>query len=130
MTTHSGDEGLIKSGSNALAELRSFSITESADTREDTAMGETARTYKAGKTNWTASVEAWWDETDTNGQETFIIGAEVTFGGYPEGDASGDTYLSGTALITERTINSDQEGIVEASFSLQGSGALNRSTVV
>ena len=48
MATHAGSEGTVKSGSNTVAEIRSFSLEESADTIEDTTMGDTSRTYLTG----------------------------------------------------------------------------------
>ena len=52
MATHKGSEGTVKVGSNAVAEIKSYSIEESADTLEDTAMGDTARTYKSSLTSF------------------------------------------------------------------------------
>ena len=129
MATHTGSEGTVKVGSNAIAEIRSFSIEESADTLEDTTMGDTARTYKSSLTTYTGSVDVLWDETDTTGQGALTIGAEVTLNLYPEGDTSGDTYYTGTAIVTGRTINSTYDGLVEMSISVQGNGALTTSTV-
>lgn len=129
MATHTGSEGTVKVGSNAIAEIRSFSIEQSADTLEDTTMGDTARTYKSSLTTYTGSVDVLWDETDTTGQGALTIGAEVTLNLYPEGDTSGDTYYTGTAIVTGRTINSTYDGLVEMSISVQGSGALTESTV-
>ena len=129
MATHTGSEGTVKVGSNAIAEIRSFSIEESADTLEDTSMGDTARTYKSSLTTYTGTVDVLWDETDTNGQGALTIGAEVTLNLYPEGDTSGDTYYTGTAIVTGRTINSSYDGLVEMSISVQGSGALSETTV-
>lgn len=129
MATHTGSEGTVKVGSNAIAEIRSFSIEESADTLEDTTMGDTARTYKSSLTNYTGSVDVLWDETDTTGQGALTIGAEVTLNLYPEGDTSGDTYYTGSAIVTGRTINSSYDGLVEMSISVQGNGALSETTV-
>lgn len=129
MATHTGSEGTVKVGSNAIAEIRSFSIEQSADTLEDTTMGDTARTYKSSLTTYTGSIDVLWDETDTTGQGALTIGAEVTLNLYPEGDTSGDTYYTGTAIVTGRTINSTYDGLVEMSISVQGSGALTESTV-
>jgi len=129
MATHTGSEGTVKVGSNAIAEIRSFSIEESADTLEDTTMGDTARTYKSSLTTYTGTVDVLWDETDTTGQGALTIGAEVTLNLYPEGDTSGDTYYTGTAIVTGRTINSSYDGLVEMSISVQGSGALSETTV-
>lgn len=130
MATHTGSEGTVKVGSNAVAEIRSFSIEESADTLDDTTMGDTARTYKSSLTTFSGSVDVLWDETDSTGQGALTIGAEVTLNLYPEGDASGDTYLTGTAIVTSRSISSSHDGLVEMSISVQGSGALSTSTVV
>lgn len=129
MATHTGSEGTVKVGTDAIAEIRSFSIEESADTLEDTTMGDTARTYKPSLTTFTGSIDVLWDETDTTGQGALTIGAEVTLNLYPEGDTSGDTYLTGPAIVTGRTVNSSFDGLVEMSISVQGNGALTQTTV-
>ena len=129
MATHAGSEGTVKVGSNAIAEIRSFSLEETADTLEDTTMGDTARTYKSSLTTFTGSVDVFWDETDTSGQGALTIGASVTLNVYPEGDASGDTYYSGSAIVTGVTRSSSFDGLVEASMTVQGSGALTATTV-
>lgn len=129
MATHAGSEGTVKSGANAIAEVRSFSLEETADTIEDTTMGDASRTYLTGLKTFSGSVDVFWDETDTDGQVSFSVGSSVTFAVYPEGDTAGDTYYSGTAIVTGRTITSSFDGMVEASFTLQGSGALTATTV-
>lgn len=129
MATHAGSEGTVKSGANAIAEIRSFSLEESADTIEDTTMGDASRTYLTGLKTFSGSVDVFWDETDTDGQVSFAVGSSVTLAVYPEGDTAGDTYYSGTAIVTGRTITSSFDGMVEASFTLQGTGALTATTV-
>ena len=129
MATHAGSEGTVKSGSNAIAEVRSFSLEETADTIEDTTMGDASRTYLTGLKTFSGSVDVFWDETDTDGQVSFAVGSSVTLAVYPEGDTAGDTYYSGTAIVTGRTITSSFDGMVEASFTLQGTGALAAATV-
>lgn len=128
MATHTGSEGVIKSGANTVAEVRSYTVSETGDTIEDTSMGDASRTYKAGLKTWTASVEAFWDETDTNGQGSFDVGSSVTLNVYPEGSSTGDVYYTGSALVTGKTINATFDGMVEASFTLQGTGALSETT--
>lgn len=129
MATHTGSEGTVKSGANAIAEIRSYTISESGDTIEDTSMGDTSRTFKAGLKTFTASVECFWDETDTNGQGSFDVGSTVTLNVYPEGSSTGDMYYTGSAIVTGKTINGTFDGMVEASFTLQGTGALSETTV-
>lgn len=127
MATHTGSEGTLKVGANTIGEIRSFSISESADTLEDTSMGDAARTYKASLTTFTGSVDVFWDEADT-GQMAMTVGSSITFSAYPEGATSGDKYYTGSAIVTGLTINSSFDGMVEASITLQGTGALSLST--
>jgi len=46
-----------------------------------------------------------------------------------EGNTTGDHKFSGTVLVTGRTISASYDGLVEASISFQGTGALTESTV-
>jgi predicted secreted protein len=129
MATHKGSEGTVKVGTNAVAEIRSYSIEESADTLEDTSMGDSARTYKPSLSNFSGSLDVFWDETDTNGQGALSIGSEVTLNVYPEGDTAGDTYYTGSAIVTGVSRSASFDGLVEASISVQGNGALTATTV-
>lgn len=128
MATHKGSEGIIKVGANTVAEVKSYSIEETGDTVETTSMGDTARTYSPTLTSWTASVDVFWDETDTTGQGALTIGSEVTLNVYPEGADTGDTYYTGSAIVTGVSISASFDGTVDASISLQGTGALTSST--
>jgi hypothetical protein len=112
MATHKGSEGVVKVGTNTVAEVRSYSIEETAETLEDTSMGDTARTYLSSLTTFSGSIDVFWDETDTTGQGALTNGAEVTLNLYPEGDDSGDIYYTGTAIVTgvTRTGSFDGDG--------------------
>ncbi len=129
MATHTGSAGLVKVGSNTAAEVRSFTLDTSAEVLEDTTLGDTSRTYQAGKKGATVSVECWWDETDTNGQIALAEGSSVALNLYPEGADSGDYYFSGTYIITGSSISVPTDGIIEATFSATMTGALTRGTV-
>jgi len=130
MATHTGSEGTVLLSTNEIAEIRDYSIEETGDTVEDTSMGDGTRTFKHTLRSWTASVNCWWDEADTDGQLTLIPGATVTITVLPEGNTSGDVSYSGTAIVTGRTITASFDGMVEASFTAQGTGPLTESTVV
>lgn len=129
MATHIGREGTVKVGANTIAEIRSYSITETADVIEDTSMGDASRTYLASMKTFSGSIDCFWDETDTNGQLTLDPGSSVTINIYPEGSSSGDTYYTGSVIVTEKTVTASFDGMVEASFSFQGTGALAETTV-
>jgi len=84
---------------------------------------------KSSLTSFSGSLDVFWDETDTSGQGALTIGSEVTLNVYPEGDTSGDTYYTGTAIVTGVSRSASFDGLVEASVSVQGTGALTSTTV-
>jgi len=129
MATILGQNGKVKVSDNAIAEVKSFSIEETADTIDTTVMGSQYKEFRAGKTSWSGSIEAYWDETDTTGQLVFKIGTEVNLELYPDSDEVGKTKYSGVAYITGITKQVAQDGVGEISFNFQGSGALTRGTV-
>lgn len=129
MAVHKGSEGTVKVGSNAIAEIRSYSIEETGDTLETSTMGDTARTYVPSLTSWSGSVDVYWDETDSTGQGALTVGAQVTLNVYPEGDSAADTYYTGTAIVTSVSKTASFDGLVEASIGVQGTGALTSDTV-
>ena len=129
MATHKGSEGLVKVGSATVAEVKSYSLEESADTIETTSMGDAARTHLSSLTSFSGSVDCMWDETDTNGQTALAVGSTVTLLWYPEGSATGATYYSGSVIVTGKNITGSFDGLVEASIAVQGSGAITTATV-
>lgn len=129
MATHTGNEGVVQVGANTVAEVRSYTIEETSDTTEDSSMGDSWRTHKATLKSWTASLDVWYDETDTTGQGTLVPGTTVTITVLPEGNTAGDVSLSGSAIVTSKNISANLDGMVEASISVQGTGALTEGTV-
>jgi hypothetical protein len=129
MATHVGKDGAVYVGANAVAEIRDWSLEQTSEVVNDTVMGDTWMTNKATQKSWTSSFNAFWDETDTNGQGALTVGSEVTLNLYPEGNTSGDTYWTGSAIITSVSNSASFDGLVEASFSATGNGALTEDTV-
>lgn len=129
MATHVGKDGAVYVGANAVAEIRDWSLEQTSEVVNDTVMGDTWMTNKATQKSWTSSFNAFWDETDTNGQGALTVGSEVTLNLYPEGNTSGDTYWSGSAIITSVSNSASFDGLVEASFSATGNGELTEDTV-
>jgi len=129
MATFSGSDGVILVGTNQVAEVRSYSIDETMDTLEDTAMGDTSRTYKTSLKSFSGSADVFFDDTDTSGQGGLTVGTSATLNIQMEGNTTGDHKLSGTVLVTGRTITASFDGLVEASITFQGTGALTESTV-
>ena len=129
MATHTGSSGVVKVGTNTIAEVRSFTLDTTAELLEDTTLTDTSKTFQVGKKGATASIECFWDETDTNGQIAIAEGSQVTLYLYPEGATSGDYYFSGTWLITANSTSTPTDGMIEGTFSATLTGALTRGTV-
>lgn len=129
MATETSANGVIKVGSSAVAEVTGYSINYTADTVEDTVIGDSARTYKATLKSYTASIDAMYDQTDTSGQLALDVGTEITFSLYPSGETSGDKYYTGSGIITGRTISGSVGEMISATFEIQGNGDLTESSV-
>ena len=127
MATHTGSEGTIKVSSTTVGELRSYSLEQTADTIEDTSMGDSVRTYKAGLKAWSGSASLFFDETDA-GQTALALGTEIALKVYPEGASSGDKYYYGQAIITGSNISASFDGMVEAEVTFTGTGSLTLGT--
>ena len=133
MATKTGASGVVKvqvSGTAVavVGEVRSFTFDGSADTIEDSVIGDLARSYKAGLKTNTVSVECYWDESDAQ-QLILDEGTVVDFGIYPTGTGSGETWFSGAGVVTSRSITGSFDGMVEASFTIQCSGAVTEAQV-
>lgn len=128
MATFLGKDGTVQVGSNAIAEIRNFSIDESIDVVEDTSMGNDAKTYKATIKDFSGSVDVLYDDTDTNGQTALAVGSQVTLNFAPEGTTSGKVKLSGDAIVTSKSVSASYDGLVESTISVQGTGGLTTGT--
>jgi len=128
MATFSGSGGTVLVGSDAIGEIKTYTIDETMDTLEDTSMGDSSRTYKASLKTFSGSCDVMFDDTDT-AQQAMTVGSSVTMSFQMEGNTTGDHKLSGTVLITGRSISASFDGLVEASLSFQGTGALTEGTV-
>ena len=129
MATHVGTAGVVKVGTNAVAEVTAFNIDQTTDTVEDTALTDTSKSYKVLRSDATATIECHWDETDTTGQGALTQGASVTLNLYPEGADSGDTYYTGTAIVTSLGQAISLDGVISRTINVQFSGGVSITTV-
>jgi hypothetical protein len=125
---HHGKEGVIKCGSAVLGGITGFTIDTTADVVEDSSLGNSAKTYMAGRTAFSGSVEMHYDEGDAP-QETLDVGATIAFTLLPEGNSSGDQSLAGSGIISSMSIGVSLDGISTRSVAFQGTGALTIATV-
>ena len=131
MSTFKGNDGVVKlgttGGTNVVGEVKSYSLEHTSDTVEDTAMGDGSRTHVATLKSFSGSLDVFWDDGDTNGQGAFVVGNTIELNLYPAG--ASDTYYSGSAIVTGVSRSASFDGLVEASISVQGNGALTSTTV-
>jgi predicted secreted protein len=127
MATHTGSEGTIKVATTTVGELRSYTLEQTADTIEDTSLGDTSRTYKTALKGWSGSASLFFDEADA-GQLLLVLGTSIALKVYPEGASSGDKYYYGDAIITGSNISASFDGMVEAEVTFTGTGAITLGT--
>ena len=138
MATIAGNNGAISINGIAVLAVRNFSIEMTEDTIETTVMGTDVRTYVGGLSTFSGSADVYFDSSDYDTNEsTFnptanLVGAAgVTGKFYVLLDSTGtnaDQAFTGTIIVTGYSVNSSMDGMVEASISFQGSGAVTYST--
>jgi hypothetical protein len=128
MATHHGKEGVVTAGGTAIGELTGFTIETTGDVVEDTQLSDSAKSFLAGRTSFSGSLEMHYDEADAQ-QETLTAGSSISFVLLPEGNDTGDQSFTGTGIVTGMSINNAMDGIVSRSVTFQGTGALTKSTV-
>ena len=128
MATHHGKEGVVTAGGTAVGELTSFTLETTGDVVEDTALTDATKSFLAGRTSFSGSLEMHFDETDSP-QTSLIAGASIAFILLPEGNASGDRSFSGTGIVTGMSVNNSMDAIVSRTVTFQGTGALTIGTV-
>ena len=128
MATHHGKEGVVTVGGSEMGEVTSFTLETTGDVVEDTALTDGTKSFVAGRTSFSGTIEMHFDETDAQ-QETLLAGASISFVLLPEGNASGDASYTGTGIITGMSINNSMDAIVSRSVTFQGTGALTVGTV-
>ena len=108
--------------------MTGFSVDETADTIENTALSNSAHSYVSDLVGFSGTIDCMWDETDTTGQGALTARDSVTLKLYPEGDTTGDTYNTGIAIVTSTSRANAIGSMVTATLSFQGTNALTSAT--
>ena len=131
MATYEGSNGkvMIKSGADtltAIAAVRTWSVTFTRDTVEDTSMNNAGyRTHKKGLQTWSGSMEIVYDDSSSPAVTAALnpdTDAAVTVEFYPD-EAVVGTLFAGPIIVTEFGVTASFDGLVTASVSFQGNGA-------
>jgi predicted secreted protein len=114
-----------------VAEVRSYSIETTADTIENSKMGSATRSYVKGLSSFSGSADVYWDPTHfTDADLNPTVGAVgaankiVTLTIYPVGSG---VKWQGEVLVTGYSVTGSFDGLIEASISFQGTGAITYS---
>jgi hypothetical protein len=128
MATHHGKEGVVTAGGTAIGELTGFTIETTGDVVEDTQLSDSEKSFLAGRTSFSGTLEMHYDEADAQ-QETLTAGSSISFVLLPEGNDTGDQSFTGSGIITGMSISNAMDGIVSRSVTFQGTGSLTKGTV-
>ena len=128
MATHAGHTGSVKAVTTggtaaAVAEVKDWSMETTANLADDTVLGDAWTSQKLTTKSWSTTLNCIWDPADA-AQEDFEEGAIVDVELYPYGDTSGNTKWSGTGIVASVSKSAAADGLVEASFSITGTGAM------
>ena len=128
MATHHGKEGVVTVGGTGVGELTGFTLETTGDVVEDTALTDATKSFVAGRTSFSGTLEMHFDETDTP-QTNLTAGSSLAFILLPEGNSSGDRSFSGTGIVTGMSVTNSMEAVISRNVTFQGTGALTIGTV-
>jgi hypothetical protein len=128
MATHHGKEGVVTVGGTGVGELTGFTLETTGDVVEDTALTDATKSFVAGRTSFSGTLEMHFDETDTP-QTNLTAGSSLAFILLPEGNSSGDRSFTGTGIVTGMSVNNSMDAIISRTVTFQGTGALKIGTV-
>jgi len=128
MATHHGKEGVVTVGGTGVGELTGFTLETTGDVVEDTALTDATKSFVAGRTSFSGTLEMHFDETDSP-QTSLVAGASLAFILLPEGNSSGDRSFTGTGIVTGMSVNNSMDSIISRTVTFQGTGALTIGTV-
>jgi hypothetical protein len=128
MATHHGKEGVVTVGGTGVGELTGFTLETTGDVVEDTALTDATKSFVAGRTSFSGTLEMHFDETDTP-QTNLTAGSSLAFILLPEGNSSGDRSFTGTGIVTGMSVNNSMDAIISRTVTFQGTGALTIGNV-
>ena len=128
MATHHGKEGVVTVGGTGVGELTGVTLETTGDVVEDTALTDATKSFLAGRTSFSGSLDMNYDETDSP-QQTLTVGTSIDFIMLPEGNDSGDESFTGSGIITSMSVTNGMDAVITRTVNFQGTGALTIGTV-
>lgn len=137
MASYEGSAGTvkIKSGADtltAVASVRNWSMDITRDTVESTSMSSGGvRTYLKGLQSYSGSMDIVYDDSEAAVVSTAInpdTDATVTIELYADSSVDA-TKFAGDVIITSYSVSASYDGLVEATVSFQGTGAITTASI-
>ena len=122
MPASHGNEGIVKVGANAVAEVQKWTYEEEdVALAPKTSMGDTEETYlPSGCKRGGGSIECLFDDADPNGQDLLVQNSSIALLLYPADDETGDVEYSGDVYVEKNSIESGKEDINAVKFEFKG----------
>lgn len=134
MATLTGNDGSVIIDSTTLAAVRNWSVDVTSDTIEFTTMKDSSRQYVKGMSSYTGSADIYFDSNEFAADNVFnptngTVGtAGVAAKLYLDEDVANDVLIfANSIIVTGYSVTSSMDGMVEASISFQGNGAIGYS---
>lgn len=133
MATLTGENGKVMFGddsggaSTQVAEVRSWTVEHTKDVVEDTALGDSARTFKSGLHQFTGTMECMYDTAQTSASVFDPANdAAISVEFFPA--ATGVKYV-GDVIVTSVSRTASFDDLVTVTVSFQGTGVLHEETI-
>ena len=123
MTTHLGQDGLVKVNHQAIAQVRSWTLNTAAELVDASVMGNPWKIQEATLKSWHGSLSCFLDN-DNAGQNALSVGSKVLLQLYPSNNQNVMQCFSGFAFITGLDTTASHSGLIESSITFQGTDAL------
>jgi len=128
MPRYMGKNGKVKLGTGFVTPVVSFDIEETVATVDATAMEDAWEAPLAGVKSWSGTITLRHDPANT--AQAARAGDSLLFEGYPDGNAVGKEFLSGTVIVESRALSAPHDNVVDLTLRVKGVGALSIGTVI
>lgn len=121
MATMKGQFGLVKAGGLQVAEVRSFTINQTATLEDNSGIEQEWKEFFVTNTEWGAQLSIFWDDANT---ALFPLGSTVSVVFYPFHETDDNSRYFGNGIVISRQITGQFDTMVEATISIIGTGEL------
>ena len=124
MAAIKGKDGVVNIGGADVAQVKSYSLTESTETAETTVMGDNSKTHLPTIKSWEGSCDVVYNSQEFTDTDLLPGGAAVALILYPAG--TGNNY-NGSIIVTSMEVTGETADVVSATLNFTGTGDLTRT---